>query len=471
MRHKLALLALLCGVLTMAACGDDNDTPLATPVPTNTSVPTTPPTPAVPTSTNTVGTPLATVTPTATSPEGTGTPGNPTGTPIAFNCEFQTSFTCVDGARAGMPCRPEPAPNATPAADEICPGATVPTPCVESDFVCIGGPNDGGTCDRPQRTRTPDPCLPGRCSNSELRICTELGCPIISRRNSGGIIETTCNSDGTNCTAKLDYFDGVEIPGIGFICIKIPGEQGTPELTCPAGRFDCTGSDVGLDYDLLQVHTIRDPSNPALACTGNDDCRQDCIAFCDAKGRVMSDFGCTGFCKSGARIDEPCRCDSGTTECTGLNCPEGSCNGKDIRDADPVPNSVCGCQCIDEGGAPSRAGAINFQVPAQIVVETGPPCDSGPVLLTLAPQCIPLTTETSVGVLTNANNNFDCPGGEPADGCTQIPPSGVLSLTGDPVTCERLRAGDVTGMNVVGNISFFDSTIGDLETQLNWTCK
>lgn len=465
MRHKVALLALLCGVLTIAACGDDNDTPLPTPIPTNTNtppVPTTPPTAAPPTDTPTEGTPPASPTPTATPPDSGGTP-------ISFSCEFDTSFTCVDGARAGMPCRPEPAPNATPSADEMCPGATANPACVESDFVCIGGPNDGGMCERPQRTRTPDPCSPGRCSNSELRICTELGCPLVSRRVSGGIIDTTCGANGTNCLSKLQYFDGVEIPGIGFICIVIPTED---QLTCPAGRFDCEGSDAGLDYDLLQVHTIRDPTNPGLQCTGNEDCRQDCVEFCAAKGRVMSDFGCTGFCKSGVNKDLPCRCDSPTGECTGANCaPDGSCNGKDIRDADPVPNNVCGCQCIDEGGAPSRPGAVNFQVPAQIIVETGPPCGTGPKLLTLAPQCIPLTTETSTGVLTNANNNFNCAGGEPGPGCTQIPPEGRLTLTGAPVTCENLRAGNVTGMNIVGNISFFDSTIGDLETQLNWKCR
>jgi hypothetical protein len=322
---------------------------------------------------------------------------------------------------------------------------------------------------RPQRTRTPDPCLPGRCSNSELEICTQLGCPIISRRVSGGIINGTCEADGTDCKAGLEFFDGVEIPGIGFICITIPSEA---ELTCPAGRFDCTGSEAGLDYDLLQVHTIRDPSDSNQQCTGNEDCRQDCIEFCDAKGRVMTDFGCTGFCKSGVNKDLECRCDSQAAECNGANCePDGSCNGKDIRDTDTVPNHVCGCQCIDTEGAPSRPGGINFQVPAQIIVETGPPCGTGPKLLTLAPQCIPLTTETSVGVLTNANNNFDCNAGEPGPGCTQIPPEGRLSLTGSPISCEQVKAGVVTGMNIVGNISFFDSTIGDLETQLNWTCK
>jgi hypothetical protein len=226
-----------------------------------------------------------------------------------------------------------------------------------------------------------------------------------------------------------------------------------------------------LDYDLLQVHTIRNPNDPAQQCTGNEDCRQDCIEFCAAKDRVMTDFGCTGFCKSGSNKDMECRCDSGTAECTGANCPDGSCNGKDIRDSDPVPNHVCGCQCIDEGGAASRPGGINLQVPAQIIVETGPPCGTGPVLLTLAPQCIPLTTETTTGVLTNANNNFNCPGGEPGPGCTQIPPTGRLTQTGAPVTCEQLSSGVVTGMNLVGNISFFDSTIGDLETELNWVCK
>lgn len=466
MRHKLALLVLLSGVLTIAACGDDNQTPPPTPVPTNTSVavpPTTPPatstaTPVKPTAT--VGTPVATSTPTATL-----SGGEPT---ISFACEFQTSFACNGGSRVGLPCRPEPAPNTTPRPEDLCPGSTASPACVETDFVCKGGPTDGDACLRPQRTRTPDPCLPGRCSNSDLQICTELVCPIVSRRISGGIINATCNADGSNCKAGLAFFDGVDIPGIGFICIKIPTED---QLSCPAGRFDCAGNDAGLDYDLLQVHTIP-VVGADRTCTGNEECRAACVDFCDAKGRVMIDFGCTGFCKTGGRVNQECRCDSQTSTCTTpLFCPDGSCNGKDVRDGEMKPDGVCGCQCIDAGGAPSRPSALNLQVPAQIIVETGPPCGTGAKLLTLAPQCIPLTTETATGVLTNANNNFSCTNGEPGPGCAQIPSSGRLVLKGAPVTCEQVRAGNVSGMNIVGNISFFDSTIGDIETQLDWTCK
>jgi hypothetical protein len=258
------------------------------------------------------------------------------------------------------------------------------------------------------------------------------------------------------------------------------------ELSCPSGHLECDGG-TGLDYDLLQVHTIGAcgvPGDPNDT-TGNGQCETQCRSYCEGQGSQMIDFGCTGYCKSGGtaneKKDKSCDCDSETSQCLvstnpdvyRSNCaPNGSCNGKD--NASARDRNVCGCQCLKEGGTASRAGAVNFRVGAQIIVETAPPCGSGAVLLTLAPQCIPLTTERSAGVLTQANNPIDtsgCPNGLPGPNCAQIPAQGTIERTGDPTTCAALMQANAGGMNLVGNISFFDSTIGDIETVLDWTCK
>lgn len=468
MRHKLALLVLLCGVLTMAACGDDNDTPVPTPTPVDTQVPpppTTPPTQGPPTDTPTESseTPPATATPTAT--------GGTTEV-VSFSCDFRTSFTCVGGSRDGEVCRSS---RATPLPEDLCPGGE----CMETEFFCKGGDIDGQACQRPRNTRTPEPCTGGgRCQNSELQICTQGTCPIVSRRLGGGRIDIQCNSGSGDCTATLDEFDPVDIPGIGFVCV-----DPRPDIVCPAGQVQCAGG-PGLDYDLLQVHTIGacgvpgDPNDTS----GNPSCQSMCQQYCQGMDAEMVDFGCTGYCKSGgdpegSKTNLACDCDGplgGGGACESLNhcAPNGSCNGKDRAAA--RDRNVCGCQCLTEGGNASRPGAVNFRVGAQIIVETAPPCGSGAVLLALPGQCIPLTTEISTGALTRANNPTNpeaCPNGLPAPGCPQIPAEGKLERKGVPVTCEDLMQGTASGMNIVGNISFFDSTIGDIETVLDWACR
>jgi hypothetical protein len=364
--------------------------------------------------------------------------------------------------------------------DDLCPDGE----CVETEFFCKGGDMDKTPCMRPQRTRTPDPCTGGgRCQNSELQICTQSVCPIVSRRLGGGRINVQCNPGTGDCNATLEEFDPVDIPGIGFVCVRpvLPAE-----LSCPAGNLACAGG-PGLDYDLLQVHTIGAcgvPGDPNDT-TGNGVCQTMCQGYCERQGSQMIDFGCTGYCRSGgvdnAKKDHSCECDSETSQCLvstnpdvfRSNCaPNGSCNGKD--NALPRDRNVCGCQCLDEGGNASRAGAVNFRVASQIIVETAPPCGQGAVLLTLAPQCIPLTTERSGGVLTQANNPIDlngCPDGLPGPNCAQIPMQGTIERTGVPLTCDALMDQNAAGLNIVGNISFFDSTIGDIETVLDWVCK
>jgi hypothetical protein len=466
-RQLFALLILFGGFTLVSACGDDNDAFPATPTPSltapaGTSTPTRvvmatdTPTPVgdtpTPTDTPTVGTPpVFTLTPTPTSTVSVG----PT---IPFQCTFRTSYQWTSGPDAGQPCRPC-------AVDPRC----ITRQCEERDFFCKGGDTDGAMCP------TAGAACPGggRCQNSELLICTTSACPIVSRRVTGGSIIGSCTGDGSSCTAELEFFDPVDIPGIGFVCVEaIP--RGV--LDCPAGQLSCDGG-PGLDYDLIQDHSIGpcgDPNDPQDR-SGNSDCEQQCLEHCAAMGREMLDFGCSGYCKGGSKVDQKCICDSPTSLCTGDHCADpdpsksGSCNGKDNL---PNPN-VCGCQCLETGGNPSRPGAMNFQVASQIIVEAAPPCGEGGVLLRLPPQCIPLTTETATGILVNANDVRSCPANQPT--CNQIPNRGVvgekLVRVGRPVTCSQLQSQGMSGVNLAGNISFFDSTLGDLETQLDWFCE
>lgn len=491
-RQLFPLLALFSSFALISACGDDNDAFPATPTP-------------APTNTNTprvVGTPTHTPAATPTTPVGpphtptpTGTPGGTTFTPthtfgvdtasptvtptpgIRFQCKFSTAYRCRGGPNDGQVCRPYQD-------DPGCAGS----PCVDTNFFCKGGDLDGQPCPMPIPTHGA-PCPPfsptpggGRCLNSEIQICNVSNCPAVSTVVSGGSIRGSCSADGSQCTAVLEFFDPVFVSGIGFVCVEAISPS---VLTCRAGRLNCSEEPgPGLDYDLLQDHTIGscgDPDDPEDT-TGNAECRELCRNHCAAMGREILDFNCSGYCKGGIRADQKCVCDSPSPICTGAHCADledptrsGSCNGRDnLRP--PGRANVCSCQCLATGGNPSRPGALNLQVAAQIIVQTAPPCGQGGVLLRLPPQCVPLTTETASGILINANNVTDparCV--IPGPSCNQIPNRGErgekLVVTGKPVSCEQLRSQGMSGVNLVGNISFFDSTLGDLETQLDWFCE
>jgi len=465
-RQLLAVLAVTGGLLFLSACGDDNDTrPRPGPPPTSTQPPppfTNTPVPAV--SHTPTNTPNASVSPSLTP---TGGPGFE----ASFTCDVATAYICKGGSNDGKVCRPvchlQP-PGESCNSDEIgfCGGGQ----CVKGTFFCKGGPLDGQPC-------TPgvgQPCGEGgRCQNSELSICTELACPTISQPVAGNTrLAVTCDANG--CRGELlvrdpndpfSGFDPVLITGIGMICVR----PAAGEVTCPSGRVDCGGG-ARLDYDLIQDHNIG-------PCSGNQQCIQMCEAHCQAMNppRQVAESGCAGWCEGGTRNGLSCGCDRVNFQCFLPECPEGSCAGLDNPSDDR--RDICGCQCLEEGGDPGGPGGLNFQIPAQIIVESDsdPYCGVGPVLITLPPQCIPWTTEKMSGVLRIANN-------KPA---TQIPPAdcmqgpdriqgcvdGKLVRHGRRVDCDAMKRGDISNLDFVGNISFFDSSIGDIEVELDWFCK
>jgi hypothetical protein len=143
-----------------------------------------------------------------------------------------------------------------------------------------------------------------------------------------------------------------------------------------------------------------------------------------------------------------------------LDCPGGSCEGKDLDETVATfDKNDCHCQCIDEAaGDPSPAGALRCRLPIGIRVEANPPCNDVDTLVRLPPLCAPLTTGTHNGVISNANE----------DAAASVE---VAQLDGVPRSCEQVDSGSLTGMRIVTNLGFFDSTVGDLISQLVVTCE
>ncbi len=288
-------------------------------------------------------------------------------------------------------------------------------------------------------TETPTPSLGShKCvmdsSVSTVQIATQaLPLPPFA---ATGAVDIDCGAVNPTtgkaaCDCSLQYFDPINIIGIGYICF-------TPGAPCPAGEIDCDGGN-GLDVDMQSDHNVG-------ACTGNPDCAAQCVAFC-APASVFNS-GCEGFCVGGVNDGLPCTDDS--------DCPGGSCPGKD-----GLPHgNICGCDCLDIGGAPSRAGGLQCNMPVNIDVEINPPCGDGDVLIAVGTRCLPLTTETVTSQMHNANNsggkNFPVP---------------ATNLLGVPADCLDLETSILTGTRMVGSLNFFDSTIGDLTTAEDFTCQ
>jgi hypothetical protein len=174
--------------------------------------------------------------------------------------------------------------------------------------------------------------------------------------------------------------------------------------------------------------------------------------------KVRFSSGCEKQCQGGERLDLPCDCDTiGATTCPGtatLACPGSSCEGTD-NEAD----IDCHCQCIDEDfGEANQAGALRCRLPTSIRVESSLPCDNVGVLVRLPPLCAPLTSGTSVTVAERYNEQAT----------TVLEPD---ALQGASVSCPTLDGGDIAGMTMVANLTFFDSTVGDIISQLTLKCQ
>ncbi|MCZ6568666.1 MAG: dockerin type I domain-containing protein, partial [Deltaproteobacteria bacterium] len=266
-----------------------------------------------------------------------------------------------------------------------------------------------------------------------------------------GAIDPVTNM--ATCTCELLELMPVNLTGIGFVCFgTFPG--------CPAGTVDCGGGSPR-NVDVTSNHNVGTavvalsedffvPFCGLLDPTrGNAECAEMCDIYCESlepQGEYITILsGCEGYCQAGGRKDLFCDLDA--------DCPDGSCAG-----GDPVVhNNVCGCDCFREGGDQiARPGGINCQAGVQITVETFPPCDTTDVFIDLPTKCVPLSSERSIGTILNSN---DFTG-------TQLPLGGDRIFSGTPANCDDLLNGIVSGIRMSGTANFFDSNLGDLQTEI-----
>jgi hypothetical protein len=330
--------------------------------------------------------------------------------------------------------------------------------CLGSGSLCGNGTVEeacGEECDLPDDTACSaveacnDDCLcqsfigDHKCvvdpNSSFLRIIT-VALPL-SPFPASGAIDILCGFEDPNtgkspCDCELQFLDPINLIGIGYICFT-PGDPNDP---CSTGEIDCDGGNP-LDVSMDSDHNIG-------ACTDNPDCSSQCDAHCAGIAPTYAQFnsGCGGFCTGGVRDNLPCTDDS--------DCPSGSCTGKDST---PHGN-VCLCDCVEVGGLASGAGGLQCNLGANIDVEINPPCGDGDVLIAVGTRCIPLTTEAVTSQIHNANNS---PGDFP------VPP---FTSIGTGIPCSTLATSTTTGLQVVGSVNFFDSTIGDLQSQIMFSC-
>jgi hypothetical protein len=292
----------------------------------------------------------------------------------------------------------------------------------------------------------------GGYDDSNLTICLSGGCPF--SLNPSGAINVSCTGPPggmgkETCDLSITQFDPVNIIGIGFVCVE------PPVASCPSGEVDCDGGNA-LNIDQIADHEES-------VCTDNADCASSCAGTCAGLGKVVFNSACESFCQGGDRANLACICDLATAATciggvAGVNdCPNGSCEGKDN---DPAPDQ-CHCQCIDEGfGAASPAGTLQGRLPTAIRVEASAPCNNTGVIVRLPPLCGALTSGSHTNEIINANEGVG-PGSV-----------GPFTSTGSPVSCTDLNEANSTdGLKLVTNLSFYDSTIGDLISRLSLTCR
>lgn len=290
-------------------------------------------------------------------------------------------------------------------------------------------------------TPTDTPAVPigtHRCtlSNaSKLALETELF--PVPPLNLTGSIDIDCGTidpatGKSVCECSIVSFDAIPIVGIGTVCV----DAGT--APCDQGEIDCDGGNV-LGWNLMSDRKLG-------TCTGNDSCAADCATHCSGMGAEVFQSGCDGFCSGGSADGDACTADT--------DCPGGSCNGQDGVGL----GNVCGCQCLAQTGTASAAGSMACNLPSRIfvVLPAGSPCTSPPTI-NLGTLCLPLTTDTASGVVTNANG-----------GTGKIGPN---SSTGTPFQCGSLQESVTSGGKLTGVVNFFGSTLGDLVVTISSVCQ
>jgi hypothetical protein len=265
--------------------------------------------------------------------------------------------------------------------------------------------------------------------------------------NISGRVSVTCGGQGANgkraCACNLESWTAANIIGIGFVCIE--------PSTCPAGEVDCDGGNE-LGIDVLDDAQIG-------SCTTHADCATQCDTYCTGIGKTQWRSGCENFCQGGSRDGQACICDvfNGGGCAGGIenvnDCPGGSCVGKNNE-----TDRDCQCQCIDQqtGGA-SRPGELQCGLGVAIKVVANTPC-TNPALVQLPPVCAPFTSQSVTGRAIHSNESSTAT-------------IGPNTQTGSPNSCANINAGNATAFQLVSDIGFFDSTIGDLRALLKVDCQ
>jgi hypothetical protein len=96
----------------------------------------------------------------------------------------------------------------------------------------------------------------------------------------------------------------------------------------------------------------------------------------------------------------------------------------------------------------------------EINVESAAPCGDGDVSIAVGTRCVPLTTEAVTSQIHDTNNTMG-----------KDFPNPAFNATGIGIDCNDLGTSVTAGMNLVGSVNFFGSTIGDIHTQLTFTCQ
>ena len=261
-----------------------------------------------------------------------------------------------------------------------------------------------------------------------------------------GTFSITCGAKGADgtapCECNLMQFGVVVIPSIGDVCVN-------PAVGCEPGEIACDGGQP-VDVSLTANHNIG-------SCDGNASCVTQCDTYCNSlgAGTTVQSANCEGYCSGGSNDNAPCNRDS--------ECPGGSCTG-----GEPVTHfDVCNCVCAGTNlGSAGPAGSLTCNLGTQINVElpSSGACGDRPATIQLAPVCGNVTTEMSTGIILNANNTTGATIPAPPNPAPAV-------LDGAPVSCDNFKAGTITGLKLVGQLGFFDSTLGDIRSGNTFTCQ
>jgi hypothetical protein len=298
--------------------------------------------------------------------------------------------------------------------------------------------------------------------------------PTITFALNGGL-RINCGSIDPNtgkapCTCALKGSIQLEIGQLTTACL-----QPLDPNNCEIGQVDCDGDATGLSVKTLADHDIGEDVNaaapgqfPVPFCgildpnDANGECETMCDYYCANLPGNYTKFlsGCEAFCRDGALDGEPCE--------ISLNAPGQDCEGPTLEQSGlcvgsashPVfHHNICGCTCIELGGGPTPKGALYCQIPIVTTqVLPGETCGQDAPFVIQGRQCLPYTTETIVATILDPDLEYD-------------DPPIVQSDIGTRMSCDDIKANNLSGQVMVGNVAAFDGDLGDSPNEVRQACE